>query len=73
MYDNRGSRRGNNQVNLETYILSRLSRFSESRNFSLRLYRCSTGHSNCEITHWLEKETKHSLYGCGNLSLVDTF
>lgn len=26
-----------------------------------------------EILHWLEKRTKHSLYGRGNLSLVDMF
>ena len=28
---------------------------------------------NYEIPHWLERQTKHSLQGCGNLSLVDTF
>lgn len=27
----------------------------------------------CEISHRLERETKCSLYGCGNLSLVDAF
>ena len=27
---------------------------------------------DCEILHQLEKETKHSLPGCGNLSLADT-
>ena len=24
---------------------------------------------DCEISHLLERGTKHSLYGCGNLSL----
>ena len=28
---------------------------------------------NCEIPRWLERRTEHSLYGCGNFSLVDTF
>ena len=28
---------------------------------------------DCEIPHWLERETTHSLQGCGNLSLADTF
>ena len=29
--------------------------------------------SKCEISHLLERGTKHSLYGCGKLSLVDAF
>ena len=28
---------------------------------------------DCEIPHRLERGTKHSLQGCGNLSLVDAF
>ena len=28
---------------------------------------------DCEIPHRLEKRTKHSLKGCGNLSLPDAF
>ena len=28
---------------------------------------------DCEISHCLERGTKHSLQGCGNLSLVDVF
>ena len=27
----------------------------------------------CQISDWLGRRTKHSLYGCGNLSLIDTF
>ena len=28
---------------------------------------------DCEIPHWLERGTKRSLQGCGNLSLLDAF
>ena len=28
---------------------------------------------DCEIPHQLERRTKHSLQGCGNLSLADAF
>ena len=28
---------------------------------------------DCEIPHRVERRTKHSLYGCGNLSLTDVF
>ena len=28
---------------------------------------------DCEIPHWLERGTKHSLLMCGNLSLEDVF
>ena len=28
---------------------------------------------DCEIPHWLERETKHSSYGCGNLFLPNAF
>ena len=28
---------------------------------------------DCEIPHWMKMRTKHSLEGCGNLSLIDVF
>ena len=28
---------------------------------------------DCEIPYGLERRMKHSLYGCGNLSLIDEF
>ena len=31
------------------------------------------GEVECEISHRLEKRTKHSLQGCGNLSLAEAF